>query len=45
MKAFDRVDRQKLWTIGLLQKTGVLQHSIGFIKGIYDGTTVCIAGN
>lgn len=39
-KAFDRVKRPKLWEI--MSKKGIPQHLIQVIKGLYDGTRICI---
>ena len=42
-KAFDRVDRQKLWMI--MRKRGIPEHLIQVIKELYNNTQICISGS
>jgi len=43
VKAFDRVDREKLWNI--LYKRGIPHHLIAVIKSMYKGTKISLITN
>ena len=42
-KAFDRVNREKLWSI--MRRRGIPEHLVQVIKKLYDKTQICISGD